>query len=61
MSTPGAPAPTTVQTPDAELLTAGDWHRRSLELDIPDDATLITYGVALEGGGTVLIDRVKAP
>jgi hypothetical protein len=61
VSTPGAPAPTTVQTPDAELLTAGDWHRRSLELDIPDDATLITYGVALEGGGTVLIDRVKAP
>jgi hypothetical protein len=61
VSSAGSPAPTTVQTPDAELLTAGGWHRRSLQLDIPKDATLITYGVALEGGGSVLIDHVKAP
>jgi hypothetical protein len=61
VATAGSPAPTTVQTTDAELLTAGGWHHRSLQLDVPEDATLITYGVALEGGGSVLIDRVQAP
>jgi hypothetical protein len=53
--------PTTIRTAEAELVGPGGWSKRALRLDIPKDATLITFGVALEGGGSVLIDDVKAP
>jgi hypothetical protein len=45
--------------PKRYLQGDNDWVENSLVLDVPDGAIVISYGVGLQGNGTVWLDAVK--
>jgi hypothetical protein len=50
-----------VVTPDEDVVAAGGWERRSVQLVIPPGTIHLAFGVSLIGPGAVLVDDVVDP